>query len=446
MNNAGPDSTTSPGSDAPIFKTSIGRYVAIGVITSLVLVVGFGGWAAVANISGAVVAPGEVVVGSSVKEVAHEKGGIVKTIHVSSGDRVEKDALLIELDDTRSRAGRNQVAGRLMALRARMDRLAAERDNNERITFRPELSARSDEPAVAEVLRSQRSVFAARRETLEGQTAQLREQIAQLEEQIGGLDAQRDAKAQEIELVTDELEDLRSLLKRDLVPRSRVTAREREAVRLEGEKGDLTARIASANGRIAELRMQILQVEKEFQQQVLDEISKLQPEIASLAEQNVAASDELSRVELRAPEAGIVHELAVTTEGGVVSPAETLMKIVPETDDLVVEARVPPINIDEVKQGQQADVMFSGLPLRETPKLEGEVVRVSADRSVDESTGETYFEVEVMLEKDELERLGDVRLVPGMPAEVFIRTRDRTVLSYLIQPLMDAANLAFKET
>jgi HlyD family secretion protein len=432
--------------DAPIFATSMKRYVTIGVITSLVLVFGFGGWAALANISGAVVAPGRVVVGSSVKEVQHREGGIVEAIHVANGDFVDKGELLVELDDTQTRAGRNLVAAQLMSLRARMDRLAAERDKKESVTFRKELAESSDKTAVAEVLESQRAVFAARKETLDGQTAQLDEQIAQLQEQIGGLEAQRDAKRQEIELVKDELADLRQLQSRDLVPRSRVTAREREAVRLEGEEGDLTARIASAKGRVAEIRMQVLQIEKEFQRTVLDEISALQTEIATLAERNVAADDQLSRVELRAPESGVVHELSVTTVGGVVAPGATLMKIVPRTDDLVVEARVAPINVDEVAVGQDADVMFSGLPLRETPKLSGEVIKVSADRSIDEATGQAYFEVKVTLAEEELERLGDVQLVPGMPAEVFIRTRDRTVLSYLVEPLMDAANLAFNES
>lgn len=432
--------------DAPIFAVSMKRYVTIGVITSLVLVVGFGGWAALANISGAVIAPGRVVVGSSVKEVQHREGGIVKAIHVSNGDLVEAGDLLVELDDTQTRAGFNLVAAQLMALRARMDRLAAERDRMDAVTFREALLARADEPAVAEVLQSQRAVFAARKATLDGQTAQLDEQITQLREQIAGLEAQRDAKRREIELVKDELADLRQLLSRDLVPRSRVTAREREAVRLEGEEGDLTARIAASRGRVAEIRMQILQIEKEFQRTVLDEISELQTEIATLAERNVAADDQLARVELRAPEAGIVHEMEVTTVGGVVAPGATVMKIVPRTDDLVVEARVAPINIDEVVIGQEASVMFSGLPLRETPKLEGRVRKVSADRSTDEASGQDYFEVEVTLDEEELARLGDVDLVPGMPAEVFIRTRDRTVLSYLLEPLMDAANIAFTES
>jgi len=430
----------------PIFATSMKRYVVIGMVTSLVLVVGFGGWAALANISGAVIAPGRVVVGSSVKEVQHREGGIVSAINVRNGDFVEAGDVLVVLDDTQTRAGFNLVAAQLTALRARMDRLAAERDKADAVTFREELAARADDPVVAELLASQRAVFAARKATLDGQTAQLGEQIAQLREQIGGLVAQQDAKRREIALVADELADLRQLSSRDLVPRSRVIAREREAVRLDGEDGDLTARIAAARGRVAEIRMQVLQIEKEFQRTVLDEISELQTEIATLAERNVAADDQLTRVALRAPESGTVHELGVNTVGGVVAPGATLMKIVPLSDDLVVEARVAPINIDEVALGQEADVMFSGLPLRETPKLKGRVAKISADRSTDEATQQDYFEVEVVLQEEELALLGEVRLVPGMPAEVFIRTRDRTVLSYLLEPLMDAANIAFTES
>ncbi|MBJ3777391.1 HlyD family type I secretion periplasmic adaptor subunit [Acuticoccus mangrovi] len=436
---------TAP-NDPPIFAISMRRYVTIGFLTTFVLVVGFGGWAAVARIAGAVVASGVLVVGSSVKDVQHREGGIVAAIHVENGDRVHAGDVLVELDDTQPRAGRNLVAAQLEALQARVDRLAAERDGKDAVAFRPALLEHAEDPAITELLAGQRAVFAARRATLSGETEQLDEQINQLQEQIGGLEAQQTAKRQEIELVRAELGDLNALLARDLVPRSRVTAREREAVRLDGEDGELTARIASARGHVAEIRMQILQVEKEFQRKVLDEITELQTEIATLTERTVAADDELSRVAVRAPVDGLVHELAVTTVGGVVAPGATLMKIVPQTDDLVVEAHVSPINVDEIAPGQIAEVMMTGLPSRVTPRLNGTVTRVSPDRIVDERRGLDYFTVDVSLSKTERARLGDVALMPGMPASVFIRTRERTVLDYLVEPLMNAADLALTES
>ncbi len=432
--------------EQPIFKISLNRYLQIGFVTSAILVFGLGGWAALANIAGAVVAPGVVVVGSGVKEVQHREGGIVAEIFVSNGDEVQAGDLLVELDDTQTRAGFNLVAGQLSALRARLDRLAAERDKLDTVTFRSSLMNNLSDPNVAEAVASQRGVFRARKATLQGQTAQLNEQLAQLNEQIVGLTAQRDAKVVEIELVTQELSDLRQLLRRDLVPRSRVTSAEREAVRLEGQRGDLVARIATSRGRIAEINTQILQIETEFQNQVLDEISEIQTEVVTLAERNVAADDELRRVDLRAPVDGVIHESIVSTVGGVVAPGATLMYVVPRSDELIVEARVSPIDVDDVAPGQPADVLFSGLPARETPRLHGSVKTVSADRITDEQTGEQYFQAQIALTEDQLSRLGDVELHIGMPADVFIQTGDRTVLNYLVKPLFDAANIAMTES
>ncbi|WP_083660231.1 HlyD family type I secretion periplasmic adaptor subunit [Acuticoccus yangtzensis] len=432
--------------NTPIFAVSTGRYLRLGAIAAAALVFGFGGWAAVANVSGAVVSSGVVAVDSRVKEIQHREGGIVAAIYVENGDRVAAGDLLVELDDTQPRAGRDLVAAQLTALNARMDRLAAERDESDAITFAPTLLERADEPLVAELLDGQRSVFRVRRATLDGQTAQLSEQIAQLEQQIGGMEAQLGAKRDEIELVTAELDDLTQLERRDLVPRARVTERRREATRLRGEEGDLVARIAAARGRIAEIRVQVLQIETEFQRTVLSEISDLQTEIATLSERNVAADDELSRVAIRAPVGGIVHESAVSTIGGVVAPGGLLMKIVPQSDDLVIEARIAPINVDEVSIGQEADVLFSGLPSRTTPRLKGAVSSISADRTIDQSTGQPYFSSRITLPQSEREKLGNAVLVPGMPTEVYIQTRSRTVLDYLIEPLINAAHITFTES
>ncbi|UOM34629.1 HlyD family type I secretion periplasmic adaptor subunit [Acuticoccus sp. I52.16.1] len=432
--------------DTPIFAHTIGHYLRLGAITAAALVLGLGGWAAIAQVSGAVVAHGFVAVDERVKEIQHREGGIVAAIPVKNGDVVAAGDLLVELDDTQPRAGRDLLAAQLTALRARMDRLQAERAKADAVTFGAGLMARADEPAVAEIMAGQRSVFAARRATIDGQTAQLEEQVLQLEQQIGGMEAQLDAKRDEVALIEAELEDLTQLLARDLVPRARVTERRREAARLTGEDGELTARIAAARGRIAEIRMQVLQIETEFQQSVLSEISDLQTEIATLAERNVAADDELSRIEVRAPVGGIVHESAVSTIGGVVAPGGLLMKIVPQSETLVVETRIAPINVDEVSVGQHAQVLLTGLPTRTTPRLNGEVASISAERSVDPATGQSYFTARVTLSPQERARLGAAVVHPGMPAEVFIETRARNVLDYLVEPLFNAANVTFTES
>lgn len=429
------------------FARSMRRTLLFGAVVAGILVIAVGGWAATANIAGAVVAPGRLVVESNVKEVQHAEGGIVGEIAVDNGDFVEKGDLLLRLDDTQTRAGREIVTQRLNAFEARLARLAAERDRVDAIAFPEELlAAAEDDAEVAEALESQRKVFAARKETIDGQVAQLEEQIAQLRQQIRGLEAQRAAKVEEVELIADEIDDLEQLFEKQLVPRARLTALRREMVRLKGQEGELTARIATLRGRISETRMRILQIEKDFQEQVLAEIAEVQTEVGNLRERRVAAEDQLARVEIRAPQSGIVHEMAANTEGGVVGPGEVIMKIVPFSDALVVEARVAPTDVDQVRAGQEADIMFSAFSMRETPKIKGEVTRVSADLSVDEQSGQQYFEVRVKPLPDELERLRGQELVPGMPAETFIRTDDRTVLSYLVKPLTDQIRLAFRES
>mgnify|MGYP005852868227 CR=1 FL=1 len=435
----------------PVQKSSFGaamsRYVLIGAIVSAVLVVAVGGWAATANIAGAVVAPGIVVVDSNVKDVQHAEGGIVGAILVRNGDRVEEGDLLVRLDDTQTRAGREIVNQQLLAYEARLARLAAERDRTEVIAFDEEvLAAAAQDRRIADAVDSQRKVFAARKATVDGQVAQLGEQIHQIEQQIVGLEAQRVAKAEEVALIADEIRDLERLLEKQLVPKARVTALRREMVRLDGQQGELVAQVATLRGRISETRMRILQIEKDFQQEVLAEIADIQTEVANLRERRVAAEDQLRRVDIRAPQSGYVHELAVHTVGGVIQPGGVLMRIVPEADDLVVEARVSPADVDQVRPGQPADIMFSAFTARETPRIHGEVTWVSADLSTDEATRQSFFSVRIKPLEGEMARIGNHELVPGMPAETFIRTDDRTVLSYLIKPLADQIRLAFRET
>lgn len=433
-------------SDPLSFQDSIRRYLLIGGIVTASLVVGVGGWAATANIAGAVIAPGAVVVESNVKDIQHREGGIVSEILVRNGQYVEKGDLLVRLDDTQTRASREIVAKRALAMRARMARLEAERDGLDAITFPGSVLAEANDPEIAEVVEGQRKVFAARRATLAGQVSQLEEQISQISEQIVGLKAQRSAKEREVDLIEDEIVDLESLFEKNLVPKARITALRREMVRLTGQEGELVSQIAMMRGRISETRMKILQIEKDFQEQVLAEIAEVQTQLADAAERQVAADDQLDRIDIRAPQSGYVHELAVHTVGGVVSPGQRLMQIVPNFDNLVVEARVAPQDVDQVRVGQPADVTFSAFSTQTTPKIHGEVSFVSADLSRDEVTGEQFFKVRLFIPDEEIARLGGQELMPGMPAETFIRTDDRTVLSYLVKPLRDQIRLTFRES
>lgn len=429
------------------FTRSIGRYVTLGLATCALLLFGVGGWAATAKLNSAVIATGNLVVSSSVKDVQHPDGGIVGEIRVSNGDRVEAGDLLIRLDETLVKANRTLIDSKLIAMRARLARLEAQRDNRDDLVVPPALAERMDDPEVAEAIEAERKVLAARSETLSGQVDRLNERISQLRQQIEGHASQREAKQREIDLIADELEVLEGLYDKGHVPQNRIMALKREKARLEGEHGDLTARIAMAEGRISETRLEVLQLTKDEREKTFNQITEMKPEIANLVERRAAADFQLSRMDIRAPESGYVHELAVHTVGGVVQPGETIMKIVPQLDQLVIEARVSPADVDQVSIGQDADIMLSALNMRTTPKLHGYVTRVAADLSTDERTGMSYYKVRVAFKDGEIERLEDEsELHPGMPAEVYIQTGAQTVMTYLIKPLTDQINRVWRES
>jgi len=431
--------------EAANVEKTIHRYLIGGVAACILLVGGGGGLAAVTELSGAVIASGRLVVDSSVKKVQHPTGGVVGQILVREGDAVKSGDVLVRLDETVTRANLAIVTKGLDEFEARLARLEAERDGREAISFPSSLASRRDDPAIARAMAGEQSLFEFRQQSRAGQKAQLEERIAQLVEESSGLSEQRVAKSHEIELIGTELESIRKLWNQKLVSIDRLTVLERDAVRLDGEHGQLTASIAQAKGRIAETRLQIIQVDQDLRKEVATELRDVQSKISEFVERKVSAEDQLKRINLRSPQDGVVHQLAVHTVGGVITPGEVIMLIVPVADDLTVEARVAPQDIDQLKLGQETGLKFSAFNQRVTPELNGNVKEIAADLSLDERSGAGFYAVRIGIARAELKKLKGLTLAPGMPVEVFFSTGNRTMLSYLVKPLADQIDRAFRE-
>jgi HlyD family secretion protein len=417
--------------------------------TSLVLALVFGGgllaWSLGTRINGAVISPGTLVVDSSVRKVQHQTGGVVGEIAVRDGSHVEAGDVVVRLDDTIPRANLGIVSKSLDEVTARIARLEAERDEQSKVVFPAELERKVLDRDTQRAMDGEQGLFTLRRTAREGQKAQLRERVAQLEQEIDGIGAQSEAKAKEVSLIRRELEGVKDLYRKNLIQLTRLTALQREEARLEGERGSLIAQAAQARGKVAETRLQILQIDQEFRSDVAKELRELQAKAAELGERQVAAQDQLDRVEVRAPLSGTVHQLAVHTVGGVVQPGEAMMLIVPDREGLAVEVKVPPQDIDHLHLGQDANLRFSAFNQRTTPEIRGRVSMIAADLTVDQRTGQSYYVARLAVEPQEMERLGQVKLIAGMPVEAFIMTGDRTVLSYLLKPLADQMTKTFRQ-
>ncbi len=424
---------------------SIRRHLAVSVVTVAVLAGGVGGWAATSEIAGAVIASGLVVVESNVKKVQHPTGGIVAALLVKDGSRVKAGEPVLRLDDVQARASMEVVRKQLDELAGRQARSEAERDQRDTIEFPASLLLRTKDPTVARIVDGERHLFEVRRAARGGEKAQLREQIIQLNEQIQGHTAQQQAKSREIEWIRQELVGVRELWEKQLVQFQRVTSLERDAARIEGERGQLIASVAQAKGRVAETELKILQIDQELRSQVGRELADVRAKTSELQERMIASEDLLRRVEVMAPIAGMVLQLSVHTIGGVIAAGETIMTIVPSSDLLNIEARIGPAEIDQVAFGQAAVLRFTNFNMQTTPEIRGTVAFVSPDISVEQKTGATYYTAKIDVSLEELARLGDVKLIPGMPVEVFIQTKPRTVLSYLIRPIQDQVERAFRE-
>ncbi len=407
------------------------------------LVLGVGVWATRVEFSGAVVTSGLLVVESQVKKVQHPSGGVVGELRVRDGSAVRAGDVLVRLDATLLQANFAIVSNALDEALARRARLQAEQADATAITFPAELLARKAE--AGRVMEGEESLLAIRRAALDGQKAQLAERIAQSQEQVKGLSEQIEAKAREVELIEGEIRGVRELWEKKLIPIQRVTALERDLVRIRGERGALVSEVAQTRGRISETRLQLIQLDQDMRTKVGQDLSEIWNRVAELVERKVSAQDQLSRVEIRAPQDGVVDQLAVHTVGGVVAAGETLMRVVPAQDRLAVEARLPPQDRDQTHPGQRAILRFSALNQRTTPEIEGSVAMISADVTTDPKTGQAYYTTRVAVQDDQLARLGDVKVAPGMPVEVFVQTQARTVLSYVTKPFADQVARAFRE-
>ena len=431
----------APGSS----RDSIHRHLLAGCMIVLLLAGGVGGWAATTQIAGALIAQGSVVVDSNVKKVQHPTGGVVGKLNVQDGDRVKAGAILVQLDDTITRANLAIVTKGLDELAARKARLEAERDGVETVTFPRMLLAHAEEAPVSIALANERKLFELRRNARLGQKAQLRQRITQLQDEISGLNAQQEAKAREIGLIGKELDGVRELWKNNLVQITRLTALERDAARLEGERAQLIAAVAQTKGKISETELQIIQIDQDLSSEVAKDMREVDAKFGEFVERKVAAEDQLKRIDIRAPQDGVVLESKVHTVGGVIPAGDAIMLIVPESDNLQVEAKINPRDIDQIQVGQSAMLRFSAFNLRTTPEINGTITRIAADTTTDQRTGQTYYNTRIAMTKGEIARLGEVKLIPGMPVEAFVQTGERSVMSYLIKPLQDQFMRAFRE-
>ena len=404
-----------------------------------------GGWATFVPLAGAVVVPGNLVVQSNVKNIQHPTGGVVAEIDVHDGSRVQKGKLLLRLDATQARAGLQVVSKQLDEARTKIARLVAERDGLAQMEVPEEISKRSADETVRSLLASEESLFKARLTARQSQNDLLRGRVAQLTEEVSGLEAQLDSKAKQLELISSELSGVQELYDKRLVPLARLTALQRDSARLDGERGQILSSIAETKSKIGETQLQMVRADQDFRTDVVKELGEAQGKEAELVERSVSARDLLDRIEIRAPVSGIVHQLTAHTIGGVIRPGDSIMEIVPDAEDLQVEARLQPRDIDQVRTGQPAFVRFSAFNQRVTPQLTGTVSYVSADTSHDPQTNAPFFTVRVVLSDQERRRLAGQQLVPGMPAEVFMQTRSRTMMSYLLKPIADQMRRAFVE-
>jgi HlyD family secretion protein len=418
-----------------------------GFATLALLVGGVGTWSVLTTLSGAIVSHGQVEVSQNRQVVQHPDGGVVSEILIREGMRVAAGDVLMRLDRSALESELAIVDNQLLELAARRARLEAQSNADTKFRF-PEklLSVAAQRADVAEVLAGQQSLFTNQAKMMAQAQDQRQTRIRQIESQIEGFAAQQDAIRAQTRLLETELATQRELLTKGLTQSARVTALERELAQLKGRQGELTSARAEAAGRIIEIEIEITALLTQQQDEAQAELRDVVASQSELEEQKRALVERISRLEVRSPAAGLVLGLQVTTPQAVIRPADALMYIVPQDRPLLVAARVPVTHVDEVHSGQDVRLVFSSLPSRTTPEILGRVTLVSADALIDERTGMSYFRTEVAIDPVALEDLGGIVVVPGMPVDVFIRTGDRTPLSYLLKPFTDYFRSAFRET
>ncbi len=430
---------------SPVPETSARFWIVFGLCWVVMIFVGFGGWAATAPIASAVIAQGIMTVDSKRKAIQHLEGGIVEALLVRDGDKVAAGDALVKLDPTRPRAMLAILQSSLRKELASEARLLAERNGADSITYPPELADHRDIPEIRTLIDGQDAIFKARRSSLQGEIEILKQRIAQLGDEAKGLQAQLESKRRQKAFIEEELSGLRTLLAQGQTTKPRILALERSAAALVGEEGELLASLARAQKTVGETELEIIQREKDFQKSLTEELEAVQSRLRDLQEREVAARDVLQRVTITAPVSGTVVSMAAHTVGAVIKAGETILELVPGQDSLIAEVSIRPQDIDNVILGQTAVVRLLAFKQRTTPLLNGEVIYVSADSLENPVTREQYYVARIELPMSEVDRLGGLKLQPGMQVEVMIRTGDRTAFEYLIQPIVDSVNRAWRE-
>jgi len=422
-------------------------HIRFGLFCVLLLVGGFGGWAAVAELSGAIVATGKLRVEVERQVVQHPDGGVVGEILVREGDYVEGGQVLVRLDGKQIRSELNGLESQLYEIMAREGRLRAEQAERDEITFDDELLAEAAKNEdVAELVQGQIDLFNARHATMEKQLEVTRQRQAQIREQIEGAKAEMNSLVEQREFTELELEDMYQLQQKDLVRRDRLMALERQRAELGGRYGQTTASIAQLKGQISELEIEMIRMQTTRIEEAIAELREIGFRKFDMIEERERLREQLSRLEITAPRSGVVHDLKFHAIKSVVRAAEPIMHIVPLDSGMVVEAQVAPIDVDNVHRGQTANLRFSAFSSRTTPQLDGTVVNISADLFTDENSGASYYLVDISMPETELEKLEGYELVAGMPVETFIQTGARTPIEYLLKPMTDFLNRAMRES
>ncbi len=426
------------------YRTS--PWILLGAIGIFLLFGVLGGWAATTRISGAIIAKGIIGVESKVKTVQHLEGGIVGKIFVRNGDRVKAGDLLLRLDDTTAQANFAIVSGSLHELHAKLARLRAERDASTKITFPDSLVSKNATPELDIIVRGQKSLFEARKKGRRGQVSILRQRILQLNELIKGLEKQQAAQTVQMKILAQSYDRKLEASLSGAVSGDTLDSLNLKKAQMAGEIGKLRSEIAKSRGSISEIEEQIVQVDTEFREQVLSDIRETQIKINESQEKKTALEEQLRRMDIRAPQTGRIHNMSIFTIGGVISPAKPVLQIIPENDRLIVECKIETTDIDQIKIGQEAAINLSAFDASTTPQLTGVVKKISAAQITDPNNSSTFFTVEIILPQSELARLEEGQeLLPGMPAEVFIRTEDRTPLDYLLKPLWSQIERAARQ-
>ncbi len=426
-------------------QKALTRQILVVSLAALLLVGGVGGWAATASLSAAVMGEGTVIFDDNVKKVQHRDGGIVEKLYVKEGQHVQAGDLLLSLDGTSVRANLEIVESSLAQLYVRRNRLTAERLGQPDFDITVLQDKKIDTVDRSVLIESERTLFRNRAETLVGQRKQLEERKNQLRDEIEGTTVQLNAIEEATTLVKQELDAAQQLFDDKLVTLQRVNQVKRQKADLDGQRGERLAARAQAEGRVNEIDLQILQLDENRREENSKELADVETRIAELEQRRIAIRDQLNRLNVSAMISGRIFQLAIHTVGGVIVPGDTLMLIAPEERVLTVEAKIAARDIDQISRGQTVDIRFSAFDQKVTPEVVGHIVSIAPDIVHEERTGISYYPVRVTPDPDSMAKLKNLDLYPGMPAEVFIRVRDRTVLSYLTKPLADQMNRSFRE-